>query len=116
MTYIDQLRKDREIALQKLDDAMGSCGPEQDKMFDNVKKSKTEFLFSYKDYKNNRISEQEFLQSTNSFAQILDLEKKMYDRFSKILKPLQIEFEKTCEKIRNWENRPHGNDWWERND
>jgi hypothetical protein len=116
MTYIGQLRKDREIALQKLDDAMDSCGPEQDNMFDNVKKSKTEFLFSYKDYKNNRISEQEFLQSTNSFAQILDLEKKMYDRFSKILKPLQIEFEKTCEKIRNWENRPHGNDWWDRND
>ena len=112
MTYIDKLRKDREIALKKLDDAMDKCSPEQDKMFDDVKKSTTKFLSSYKDYKNNKISEQEFLQITNSFAQTLDLEEKMYDRFSKILEPLDTEFQTTCGKIYSWENRSILDNHW----
>ena len=114
MTSIDKLKKDRDISLKKLDDAMEQCSPELNKMYDNVKKSKSKFLFSYNDYKNHKISDQEFLQITDSFAQILDLEKKMYDRNSKILKPLDTEFQKKCKKVYDYEN-PLSQDkkWWD---
>jgi len=114
MTSIDKLKKDREIALKKLDDAMEQCIPELNKMYDDVKKSKSKFLSSYNDYKNHKISDQKFLQITDSFAQILDLEKKMYDRNSKILKPLDTEFQKKCKKVYDYEN-PLSQDkkWWD---
>ena len=104
MTRIEKLRKDRKISLKKLDDAMDKCGQEHDKIIDKVKNSKSKFLFSYKDYKNHKISDQEFLQITENFAQIIDLEEKMYNKFSKILGPLDREFQKRCKKIYEWEN------------
>jgi len=104
MTRIEKLRKDRKISLKKLDDAMDKCAQEHDKMIDKVKNSKSKFLSSYKDYKNHKISDKEFLQITGNFAQIIDLEEKMYNKFSKILGPLDREFQKRCKKIFEWEN------------
>jgi len=115
MTSIDKLRKDREIALRKLDDAMDKCKPEVIKMDPIVKKSTSEFLTSYKNYKDQKISEQEFLQITNNFAQTLILEEKMIAKNRKILEPLDTEFQKICKKIHDWEDKPsQDNKWWER--
>ena len=77
ITQIDRLRKNRETYLKKLDVAMEQCDPEFEKMSVDVRKSKNKFLSSWKSYKNHKISDQDFLQITDSFAQTLDSEKKM---------------------------------------
>jgi chemotaxis regulatin CheY-phosphate phosphatase CheZ len=105
MIDIDKLKEDRKIAGGKLDDAMDKCMPEFDDMYDNVKKSTTEFLSLWKDYTNHKITEQEFLQITNKFAQIINDENEMYGRFTKILKPLETEFEKTCKILHDLESK-----------
>ena len=104
MTEIERIRKSRKVALKKLDDAMDKWGPERIKMDHAVEKSKNIFLDSYRNYKNQKTSEKEFLQITNDFAQTLDSEKKMYAKFRKILEPLDSEFQKRCKKISDWED------------
>ena len=104
MTKIEKIRKNREIALKKLDDAMDKWGPERIKLDHTVEKSKNIFLDSYRNYTNQKISEKEFLQITDNFAQTLILEYKMIRKIRKILKPLDSEFQKRCKKIYDWEN------------
>ena len=99
---IEKLRKNRKISLKKLDDAMDKWGPERIKMDHAVEKSKNIFLDSYRNYKNQKISQQEFLQITNDFAQTLILEDKMNKKIRKILQPLDAEFQKSCNKLHNW--------------
>ena len=104
MTEIERIRKSREVALKKLDDAMDKWGPERIKMDHTVEKSKNIFLDSYRNYTNQKISEKEFLQITNNFAQTLILEDKMIRKIGKILQPLDSEFQKRCKKIYDWED------------
>ena len=92
MTEIERIRKSRKVALKKLDDAMDKWGPERIKMDHAVEKSKNIFLDSYRNYKNQKISEKEFLQITDNFAQTLILEDKMTRKIRKIFKPLDAEF------------------------
>ena len=92
MTEIERIRKSREVALKKLDEAMDQWGPERIKMDHTVEKSKNIFLDSYRNYKNQKISEKEFLQITNNFAQTLILEDKMIRKIRKIFEPLDAEF------------------------
>jgi len=99
----EKLRKNREISLKRLDVAMDQCEPQFNKMLVDVKKSKNKFLSSWMNYKNHKISDKEFLQITDSFAQILVSEKKMYAKFRKILGPRDTEFQKACKKIHDWE-------------
>jgi len=102
MTKIERIRKSREVALKKLDDAMDKWGPERIKMDHAVEKSKNIFLDSYRNYQNQKISEKEFLQITDNFAQTLLLENKMTRKIRKILQPLDTEFQKSCKKLHNW--------------
>ena len=104
MTKIENIRKSREVALKKLDDAMDKWGPERIKMDHTVEKSKNIFLDSYRNYTNQKISEKEFLQITDNFAQTLILEDKMIRKIRKILTPLDAEFQKRCKKIYHWED------------
>jgi len=104
MNKIERIRKNREVALKKLDEAMDQWGPERIKMDHTVEKSKNIFLDSYRNYKNQKISEKEFLQITNNFAQTLILEVKMIRKIRKILTPLDSEFQKRCKKIYDWED------------
>jgi histone deacetylase complex regulatory component SIN3 len=92
MTEIERIRKSREVALKKLDEAMDQWGPERIQMDHTVEKSKNIFLDSYRNYKNQKISEKEFLQITNNFAQTLILEDKMIRKIRKIFEPLDAEF------------------------
>ena len=62
------------------------------------------FLDSYRNYTNQKISEKEFLQITDNFAQTLILEVKMIRKIRKILTPLDSEFQKRCKKIYDWED------------
>ena len=101
---IEKLRKNRKISLKKLDDAMDKWGPERIKMDHAVEKSKNIFLDSYRNYKNQKTSEKEFLQITNDFAQTLILEDTMTKKIRKILTPLDSEFQKRCKKIYDWED------------
>ena len=102
MNKIERIRKNREVALNKLDDAMDKWGPERIKMDHTVEKSKNIFLDSYRNYINQKISGKEFLQITDNFAQTLILEDKMNKKIRKILEPLDAEFEKSCNKLHNW--------------
>ena len=104
MTEKERIRKSREVALKKLDDAMDKWEPERIKMYDAVEKSKNIFLDSYYNYKNQKISEKEFLQITDNFAQTLILEDKMTRKIRKIFEPLDSEFQKACKKIYDWED------------
>jgi hypothetical protein len=97
------LRAKKTLAQKKLDDAMNACGPEFDKMWEIMNNAKNDFLFSYKNFKNQKISEHEFLQNSTKFAQNLDSEEKMYMRFRKILGPLTTDFEKICKVIHDLE-------------
>ena len=99
MTKIERIRKSREVALKKLDDAMDKWGPERIKMDHAAEKSKNIFLDSYRNYTNQKISEKEFLQITDNFAQALILEDKLSKKIRKILTPLDSEFQKICKKI-----------------
>ena len=104
MTEIERIRKNREVALKKLDDAMDKWGPERIKMDHAVEKSKNIFLDSYRNYTNQKISEKDFLHITDNFAQTLILEVKMIRKIRKILTPLDSEFQKRCKKIYDWED------------
>ena len=104
MTEIERIRKNREVALKKLDDAMDKWGPERIKMDHAVEKSKNIFLDSYHNYINQKISGKDFLQITDNFAQTLILEDKMTKKIRKILTPLDAEFQKSCKKIYDWED------------
>ena len=104
MNKIERIRKNREVALKKLDDAMDKWGPERIKMDHAVEKSKNIFLHSYRNYTNQKISEKDFLHITDNFAQTLILEVKMIRKIRKILKPLDSEFQKRCKKISGWES------------
>ena len=104
MTKIENIRKSREVALKKLDDAMDKWGPERIKMDHTVEKSKNIFLDSYRNCTNQKISEKEFLQITDNFVQTLILEDKMTKKIRKILTPLDAEFQKSCKKIYDWED------------
>ena len=99
MNKIERIRKNREVALNKLDDAMDKWGPERIKMDHTVEKSKNIFLDSYRNYINQKISGKEFLQITDNFAQTLILEDKMIRKIRKILTPLDAEFQKYCNKL-----------------
>jgi len=70
MTDIEKLKEDKKQALAKLDDAMNACSPESVTSMQNERKIKTKFLSLWKDYKNNKIKEREFLQISNKFAEI----------------------------------------------
>ena len=100
---VKKLRAEKKLAQKKLDDAMNACAPEFDKMWEIMNKTKSDFLFSYKNFKNQKISEHDFLQNSTKFAQNLDSEEKMYMRFRKILGPRDTEFQKACKKIHDWE-------------
>ena len=102
MTEIERIRKSREVALKKLDEAMDKWGPERIKMDHATEKSKNIFLDSYRNYTNQKISEKEFLQITDNFAQALILEDKLSKKIRKILAPLDSEFQKYCNKLHNW--------------
>ena len=104
MTKIEKIRKNREVALKKLDNAMDKWGPERIKMDHAVEKSKNIFLHSYRNYTNQKISEKDFLHITDNFAQTLILEVKMIREIRKILTPLDSEFQKRCKKIYDWED------------
>ena len=104
MNKIERIRKSREVALKKLDEAMDKWGPERIKMDHVAEKSKNIFLDSYRNYKNQKISEKEFLQIADNFAQTLILEDKMTRKIRKILTPLDSEFQKRCKKIYDWED------------
>ena len=104
MTEIERIRKSREVALKKLDEAMDQWGPERIQMDHTVEKSKNIFLDSYRNYKNQKSSEKEFLQIADNFAQTLILEDKMIRKIRKILQPLDSEFQKRCKKIYDWED------------
>jgi len=104
MNKIERIRKNREVALNKLDDAMDKWGPERIKMDHTVEKSKNIFLDSYRNYINQKISGKDFLQITDNFAQTLILEDKMIRKIGKILQPLDSEFQKRCKKIYDWED------------
>ena len=103
-TSIEKLRKNRQISLKKLDEAIGRSEIEIIKMDHIVNKSKNKFITSYENYKDQKISDQEFLQITNNFAQTLILEDKMIKKIRKIFKPLDAEFQKICKKIHDWED------------
>ena len=104
MNKIERIRKNREVALKKLDNAMDKWGPERIKMDHTVEKSKNIFLDSYRNYTNQKISEKDFLHITDNFAQTLILEVKMIRKIRKILTPLDSEFQKRCKKIYDWED------------
>jgi len=104
MTKIEKIRKNREVALKKLDDAMDKWGPERIKMDHAVEKSKNIFLDSYRNYTNQKISDKDFLHIADNFAQTLILEDKMIRKIRKILTPLDSEFQKRCKKIYDWED------------
>ena len=104
MTEIERIRKSREVALKKLDEAMDKWGPERIKMDHAAEKSKNIFLDSHHNYKNQKSSEKEFLQIADNFAQTLILEDKMTRKIRKILTPLDAEFQKRCKKIYHWED------------
>ena len=104
MNKIERIRKNREVALKKLDEAMDKWGPERIKMDNAVEKSKNIFLDSYRNYTNQKISEKEFLHIADNFAQTLILEDKMTRKIRKMLKPLDSEFQKRCKKIYDWED------------
>ena len=104
MSEIERIQKSREVALKKLDDAMDKWGPERIKMDHAAEKSKNSFLDSYRNYTNQKISEKEFLQITDNFAQALILEDKLSKKIRKILTPLDAEFQKSCKKIYDWED------------
>ena len=104
MNKIERIRKNREVALKKLDEAMDQWGPERIKMDHTVEKSKNIFLDSYRNYKNQKISDKEFLQITNNFAQTLMLGEQLTRKIRKILEPLDLEFQKRCKKIYDWED------------
>ena len=102
MTEKERIRKNRDVALKKLDKAMDKWAPERIKMADAVEKSKNIFLDSYRNHKNQKISDKEFLQITNDFAQTLILEDKLTRKIRKILEPLDSEFLKSCNKLYGW--------------
>ena len=102
MNKIERIRKNRDVTLKKLDKAMDKWGPERIKMADAVDKSKNIFLDSYRNHKNQKISDKEFLQITNDFAQTLFLEDKLTRKIRKILEPLDSEFLKSCNKLYGW--------------
>ena len=102
MTDIERIRKNREVALKKLDGAMDKWGPERIKMDHAIEKSKNVFLDSYRNHKNQKFSDKEFLQITNNFAQMLILEDKLTRKIRKILEPLDSEFLKSCNKLYGW--------------
>ena len=99
MSEIERIQKSREVALKKLDDAMDKWGPERIKMDHAAEKSKNSFLDSYRNYTNQKISENEFLQITNNLAQTLILGDKLNKKIRKILTPLDAEFQKYCNKL-----------------
>ena len=99
MSEIERIQKSREVVLKKLDDAMDKWGPERIKMDHATEKSKNSFLDSYRNYTNQKISEKEFLQITDNFAQALILEDKMIRKIRKVLTPLDAEFLKYCNKL-----------------
>ena len=99
MSEIERIQKSREVALKKLDEAMDKWGPERIKMDHAAEKSKNSFLDSYRNYTNQKISEKEFLQITDNFAQALILEDKMIRKIRKVLTPLDAEFLKYCNKL-----------------
>ena len=99
MSEIERIQKSREVALKKLDDAMDKWGPERIKMDHAAEKSKNSFLDSYRNYTNQKISEKEFLQITDNFAQALILEDKVIRKIRKVLTPLDAEFLKYCNKL-----------------
>ena len=101
MSEIERIQKSREVVLKKLDDAMDKWGPERIKMDHAAEKSKNSFLDSYRNYTNQKISEKEFLQITDNFAQALILEDKFNKKIRKILTPLDAEFLKYCNKLHN---------------
>jgi 5'-deoxynucleotidase YfbR-like HD superfamily hydrolase len=96
MTDINKLKEDKRMALEELDDAMNACSPEHIERIQNEEKVKKEFLSLWKDYKNNKIEKEKFLQISDEFARVLYEEKQMRKRFGKIIGPLHKKYEKIC--------------------
>jgi len=105
MSDIEKLKEDRKKALAKLDAAMDACDPEHSILSKTVSEMEIDFLTSWKNHKNQKITEQEFLQISNKFAQTLESQKQMTERFRKTLLPLQKEFKKICDSLHDLEEK-----------
>ena len=108
MTDINKLKEDKRKALEELDDAMNACSPEQIERIQNEEKVKKEFLSLWKDYKNNKIEKEKFLQISDEFAKVLYEEKEMRKRFGKIIGPLHKKYEKICKLLNDLEQVNNG--------
>ena len=105
MSDIEKLKEDKKKALAELDAAMDACSPEYGVIIQNERKTRTEFLSLWKDYKNNKVTEQEFLQISNKFAEILSANKEIRNRFRKITRPLYAKYRKTCKALYDFEEK-----------
>ena len=100
---MNKLKEDKKIALEELDEAMNACSPEHIERIQNEQKVKTEFLSWWKDYKNNKIEKEKFLQISDEFAKVLYEEKQMRKRFGKIIGPLHKKYQKISELLNDLE-------------
>lgn len=103
MTRISEIKKARANALYELDIAMNKCGPEVDKMARDVEEIKIEFLTVWKKFQIKKSDEQEFLMPSRSLAKIFQSQEEMFHKFRKIITPLSLKYEKTCESFHELE-------------
>jgi hypothetical protein len=104
MSEIEKFKKKKK-ALAELDIVWNRCSPEWEIGEQNEEKIKTEFLSLWKDYKNNKVTKQEFLQISNKFAEILSANKEMHNRFREILRPAYAKYGKICKALYNLEEK-----------
>lgn len=103
MTNIDEIKRERVKALYDLDMAMTKYCPEADEMARDIEENKTEFLIIWKKYKNEKSNERKFLDVSVDFAKKLQAQEEMFQKFRKIITPLQLKYEATCEEFHKLE-------------
>ncbi len=96
---LSKIKEEYDRQYHQITTAIDSCDPELSEMIKNVDKMKTSFLKIYEKYIEDKQDSKEFLHQSEEFANILQMEKKMYERFGNILNPLEKEFQKISEKL-----------------
>jgi len=100
MNDLQKAKKQYKELQKQFSNAVDSCSPESNSMLDKVKLGQKKFLKIHSKYiKNEKKFQVQFLKASSEFADILNKQKTMHEKFAKLLNPFTSKIDKISAKI-----------------
>ncbi len=106
MNDLEKAKKNYRKLQKKFSDAVDSCSPESSSMWDKVKLVEKKFLKIHSKYvENDKKFQKRFLEISKEFGYILNEQKKMHEKFTKLLNPFPRKIDRLLAKLEKLEKK-----------